>query len=239
MSSMAMVRHAQASFLSGDYDRLSSLGAEQARRLGRYWSQRGISFDLVFCGPRRRQRETEQIVGREMKEAGQSWPAAQTVEGLDEYPAESIMRAFAPQVVAADDRLKKVAETFNACQDAAEKQRLFQRLFEPVTRRWLAGELSSQDVESWKDFRTRVLEAVESITTQAGRGSRVAVFTSAGPIAVAVERALGHPTEKTLELSWTVRNAAHSEFLFTQDRFSLSTFNTHPHLDEPRLVTFR
>ncbi|HSR68900.1 MAG TPA: histidine phosphatase family protein [Acidobacteriota bacterium] len=239
MSSLAMVRHAQASFLTDDYDRLSRLGVEQARLLGRYWARRKVAFDLVFCGPRRRQQDTQSIVAGEMEKAGHPWPQARVLEGLDEYPAEEIMRAFAAQVVAADQQLQQISEEFEASQDALRRQQLFQHIFEQVTRKWLSGELKSDGVESWQSFRQRVLEALESIMRQAGGGSRVAVFTSAGPIAVTMERALGHPPETTLELSWTIRNAAHSEFLFTGRRFSLATFNTHPHLDDARLVTFR
>ncbi len=43
--------------------------------------------------------------------------------------------------------------------------------------------------------------------------------------------ALGLADEKVVELSWTVRNAAYSEFLFSGERFSLSAFNIAPPLD--------
>ena len=48
-----------------------------------------------------------------------------------------------------------------------------------------------------------------------------------------------HDPGLTLELAWMVRNAAWSEFVFSGDRFTLSTFNAFPHLDEPRLLTYR
>ena len=44
--------------------------------------------------------------------------------------------------------------------------------------------------------------------------------------------------EKTLELSWVVRNAAYTDFLFSRGRFSLVTFNAVPHLSSPDLQTF-
>jgi hypothetical protein len=55
----------------------------------------------------------------------------------------------------------------------------------------------------------------------------VVVVTSAGPVAVALQTALGLDEVTTLELSWLVRNTACSEFLFSGDRFSLWSFNTH------------
>ena len=54
MSRLFMVRHAQASFGGPDYDQLSEVGEEQARRLGAHWVQQGMIFDQIFIGPRRR-----------------------------------------------------------------------------------------------------------------------------------------------------------------------------------------
>ena len=49
----------------------------------------------------------------------------------------------------------------------------------------------------------------------------------------------GLADQKILELSWSVRNSSISECRFTASRFSLATLNTHPHLDEDRLITYR
>jgi hypothetical protein len=51
--------------------------------------------------------------------------------------------------------------------------------------------------------------------------------------------ALDLAPQRTLELSWTARNAGYTEFLFSVGRFSLSSFNNHPHLEDPDLLTYR
>ena len=58
MSILCLVRHAQASFLTQDYDRLSPLGHEQSRLLGEYCVRHDLHFDRAIIGPRRRHRET-------------------------------------------------------------------------------------------------------------------------------------------------------------------------------------
>lgn len=63
MSVLTLVRHGQASFMAEDYDRLSPTGEEQARRLGRYWTSRGIVFDRVCHGPAKRHIRTAELVG--------------------------------------------------------------------------------------------------------------------------------------------------------------------------------
>ena len=59
MGRVFLVRHAQASFLEPDYDKLSATGEAQARVLGEYWARHKIVFDRVCTGPRVRHRETE------------------------------------------------------------------------------------------------------------------------------------------------------------------------------------
>ena len=58
MSTLTLVRHAQASLFADDYDQLSDVGRQQARLLGEFWACRGTDFDEVYCGPRARQRQT-------------------------------------------------------------------------------------------------------------------------------------------------------------------------------------
>ena len=56
---------------------------------------------------------------------------------------------------------------------------------------------------------------------------------------VAVQRALHLSARDTLDLAWMIRNCAYSEFVFSGERFTLSTFNSFPHLDEQSLLTYR
>ena len=47
MSTLALVRHAQASFFADNYDQLSPVGEQQARLLGQYWVKRQMRFDAT------------------------------------------------------------------------------------------------------------------------------------------------------------------------------------------------
>jgi phosphohistidine phosphatase SixA len=50
MALVFLVRHAQASFGTHDYDRLSELGRQQSRWLGEYFAERGVRFARVVAG---------------------------------------------------------------------------------------------------------------------------------------------------------------------------------------------
>jgi hypothetical protein len=44
--------------------------------------------------------------------------------------------------------------------------------------------------------------------------------------------------QDTLQMTYMSRNAAFSEFVSNGDRFTLSAFNTHPHLTDVSLITY-
>jgi broad specificity phosphatase PhoE len=64
MPRVFLVRHAQASFGTDDYDRLSERGRPQSRWLGEYFAERGTSFARIVAGTLKRQRQTaEEMLG--------------------------------------------------------------------------------------------------------------------------------------------------------------------------------
>ena len=103
---------------------------------------------------------------------------------------------------------------------------------------WQQGHLELPNVESWVTFSRRVENGLKQVI-KGGSRRRVAVFTSGGPIGVAVQLALQAPEQSALELNWRVRNGSITELLFSGDKLSLDWFNAIPHLDEPQLRTYR
>src|SRR5262245_36260794 len=98
MSTLLLVRHGQASFLSSDYDRLSPMGEEQARRLGQFWAGRRQKIDAVFTGPRERQIRTAVLAGQVCTEAGMHWPEATQLDELDEMQTEALLQKALPTI---------------------------------------------------------------------------------------------------------------------------------------------
>ncbi|HLJ47995.1 MAG TPA: histidine phosphatase family protein [Bryobacteraceae bacterium] len=236
MGSLTLVRHGQASFLQPNYDKLSRLGEEQARKLGEYWLKTGVRFDHSFHGPAHRQVHTGDIVAQTYREAGESWPDSSCIPELDEYPGIEVVRAFLPELIDKHEDMRLLDEEFRTAADRSVAARAFEKMFQRVTRLWVAGELDSPDVETWQSFCERVEVGIERARSV---GGRVAVFTSGGVIAATVRIALDLSPQRTLELSWAPRNASYAEFLFSPERFSLSSFNVYPHLDTPDLLTWR
>ena len=104
---------------------------------------------------------------------------------------------------------------------------------------WVGGGIRPPTAESWRDFCARVNRALSAFLVKSCKGESDAIFTSGGPISVAVKRALHLSAEDTLRVAWMSRNCSFSEFLFSADRFTLSSFNVFPHLDDESLLTYR
>jgi broad specificity phosphatase PhoE len=236
MSLLFLVRHGQASFDAEDYDQLSDRGVEQARQLGLYWVEQNLTFDHVYVGPRRRHRQTLEAVATVYRERGRNWPEPVELPELDEHFGYDVLTRSLPDLMQRDPAIREMRGKLR--QDSDTAQRDYLRLFQKVTRLWVRREINLPDLEAWHEFRDRVRRGLTKITDAAGSKKKVAAFSSGGPVAAAMGCALSLDDEKTLELSWVVRNAAYTEFLFSRGRFSLMTFNAVPHLTNPHLLTF-
>jgi broad specificity phosphatase PhoE len=239
MSRLFLVRHGQASFLESNYDKLSPLGEQQSRILGEYWAGLGLCFDRVYSGPRVRQQTTARIVGEAYTNAGVPWPEPVVLETFDEFQAEIVMERSLPALLERDSDIRRMHEAFKAASTRPEQFKTFQRIFEVVIGRWAEGQIPLDGIEPWAAFCSRVQHGLTQLASNGSRGQQIAIFSSGGPVGVAMQRALSLTTEATLKTAWMVRNCAYSEFLFSSGRFTLSSYNATPHLTDPGLLTHR
>jgi broad specificity phosphatase PhoE len=239
MSRLILVRHAQASFLEPNYDKLCAVGEEQSRLLGEYWARRGVQFSRVCSGPRVRQVQTARIVEDAYRRFGREFPEVAVMNEFDEYPAEAVLKIGLPQVLERSQEVSDLQRAFERARDSDERKRTSQQMFEAVIGMWVTGELVIDGVESWPDFCARVDRGITTIASSPAPAGDSVVFTSGGPIGVAMRRALHLSPADTLQLTWMSRNASFSEFLSSEGRFTLSTFNAHPHLEDAHLLTYR
>lgn len=234
MGEIFLVRHGQASFGAADYDRLSERGRRQAHLLGAHWGRIRCRFDAVVSGRMRRQRETWEALG-EAPEAP-TLPAPELAAAWDEYDSHAIWDALLPQVLAAQPELAA-----DAAAPPGDRQ-AFQRLFSAVMRLWVAGAPLPPEIPRWGEFTRAVAAALAEVAAAASGRRRVAVFTSGGPIAAAVQAVLGLSDAATLELSWQIYNASVTRLRCGRRGVALCGFNEVAHLElagDPALLTYR
>jgi len=239
MGRLLLIRHAQASLHDHNYDKLSAVGEEQARRLGQYWVRRKMVFDRVCTGPRVRQRDTARIVADAYGDAGLRFPEPVVIQEFDEYQGGAVLEHGLPRLLETNSELRELHRAFQNSSSSDQRLVNFEKMFEMLITRWVDGEVVLPAVESWPAFCARGDRGLSQCISANGRGQRVAVFCSAGLIGVAMRRAFHLSSQDTLRATWTVRNCSYSEFLFSKDRFTLRTFNAFPHLEDASLLTYR
>ncbi len=236
MSELILVRHGQASFGAESYDKLSDKGVEQVKFLSQHWQALGERFDHIYSGTLLRQRETAQELLPLVK--GEPTASVQ-LTGFNEYNGDPLIRAHLRD-------MREAGDLSGPAQWPIQDERLFQKIFEKATARWIVDDLDPRDdiadFERWSDFKARVYAALDEVMARHGSGSRVIISTSGGVIAMALQRVLNFPDDQVIATNWMVRNSAVSRIIYGRGKLSLTQFNNLAHLETPekqQLITFR
>jgi broad specificity phosphatase PhoE len=239
MSKLFVIRHGQARLFTDDYDRLSKLGVRQAECLGEWFVKRGIVLDDIYAGSLVRQQQTANAVSSVIQNAGKSVPELKILDGLNEYPAEEIMRQLIPALRRSDSEIDRLADEYDSADDYDTRYRSLHQLLARIMRRWIKGDYErDRSLLSWTEFSGAVRSALAETMRMSGSGKTVAVFTSGGPIGVSVQSALNAPDLQAAELNWRVYNCSVTQFTFSGERVSMDSFNETSHLPQD-MLTFR
>ena len=234
MSKLTLIRHGQAAAFAKNSDRLTTLGEQQAQHLGDYLVRRNAQFDRIICGTLQRQRHTAQIV----KDALPGSPPIEENPAFNEYDAGGVTTHLADALAAADPAFAALRQAYLDNRHGEERNKHFQRMFEPLMSAWFRSEYALEQVEAAGAFFGRVETVLAAIFNESASNQNVAVFTSGGVIGTAVQTITQAPRPMALELNWRVRNSSLTEFLYSRGRASLDLFNATPHLPAA-LVSYR
>lgn len=219
MSELYLIRHGQASFHSDNYDQLNATGHAQVRTLAEYWRSLDQRFDALYSGSMQRQRETAQGLLPLSSAATMN-----ILEGFNEYSSGAMLKLYKERFAAEDD-LDLAANL--------KDLRQFQRFLEGACARWVSAELADASIEPFAAFKQRVRAALDAVMAAHPDGQRVAIATSGGAIAMAVQSVLGISDTQGISLHWMLFNASITRIRYSGARRSLVAFNTVPHLERP------
>jgi broad specificity phosphatase PhoE len=220
MAVIYLVRHAQASFGASDYDKLSSLGEQQARQLGETLAERGLKPELVVSGSMRRHDQTATLAGF----------TAEADHGFDEFDHEQVILAHKPAYRVRAVMLADLARS-------GHPQRAFQEMFAAATQRWIDG--GDGYTESFQSFCDRSEAAVRRTAGRLAKGETAVVFTSGGPIAAVVSRLLSGGDGLWAKLNPVTVNTAITKVVAGRSGLTVVSYNEHGHLDGTELLSYR
>lgn len=227
------IRHGQASFGKPVYDNLSSLGEAQAELLGAYFNSSGIHFDAVFSGSLKRQVQTATIALSRNNGAGP--PKLQIDADFNEFDGSDQMMNRLHKIIRNDAGLR---EKMSAIQtDSGAIGQIFE-LAEKTRGTPVGNAERSPGMEA---FQNRIVRAIGNLLNKVGQMRKVAVFSSGGPITVALGQALETPREQTMRLSREIKNTSVTVLRYDQELQTLVLFNSVAHLESqknPKLITY-
>jgi broad specificity phosphatase PhoE len=212
LSSLLLLRHGQASFDQAEYDRLSPLGAEQARWVGIHLRERGVRIDHLLTGPRQRHRAS----------------AAALIDGLGQTHDASAEPAL--------DEFADGSQLLQMIDSAPGDTRQRLALYAALIDRWSCGAVTIPGVPAAEVFSAGVAAWLDGLALSSGRGRQWLAVTSAGVIAAAVCAVLQQPPSALARWIVVLRNASLTEIVFSGPRRSLLSFNGVAHLP-PAAVT--
>lgn len=220
MADIYLIRHGQASFGQANYDALSSLGIKQAGMIGDGFNKRGVGFDRVIKGSMQRHAQTAEHCLSRMDYSGEVEVDAR----FNEYDHEEVLVRLKPEFADKADMASYLAASPNP-------RKAFQLALQEAIQRWMSGQHDHDYTESWLEFKNRCHSALFDIVKNAGNAKHIAVFTSGGPVSLAVQAALHLPDETAIQLSWSTVNGSVTRFQHNRERVSLSFFNDYSHFE--------
>ena len=233
MSTIYLVRHAQACFGEEDYDRLSPIGGHQSRALSAWIRHCNLPVDRVVIGSETRHRQTAEccLAGLVGTPSRSEW---QVVPGFSEFDHAEVVRRFRPDLASADAVRSWLSETEDPRQE-------YQKVFAEALARWISGGHDDYG-ESFAAFRARCWQALSAVHEMSPSSLTTWVFTSGGPIATIVQHALAIPNERIAELTWALVNTGITKLVYRRGGLRAVTINQYPHLElaaRPDWITYR
>jgi broad specificity phosphatase PhoE len=235
MGQVFLVRHAQASFASDDYDQLSDLGVTQARLLAAWFTRVNQRFTHAAMGTLRRHAQTAEAFLGALPEPLRPPGAATCDGGFDEYDSGDVIVRHRPDLADRGAIQRFIAQS-------PDPRRAFQEVFARAMERWARGQHDHDYREPWRTFRARCVSALERTIAAAGGSREIVIVSSGGPIAAICQHVTGMSDAKAVELNWSLVNSSVTRLLYGRGRVSLHVLNAYPHLeaaDAPGCVTYR
>ncbi len=220
---LILVRHGQAGQDIAHYDQLSPLGVQQSERLAAHWLAHGEHFAITCCGSMVRQQRTLATILGCFEQAGRPLPAAELVEGLNEYRFDALLTALAEVEPAHPALLAVRAEPTN--------RRRWIPLLRAALLAWTEGSLDDHVPERHAQFAARVAGLAELFRQRAHGARPILAVSSGGVIATFVQQALQAPAAAAVDLNLALANTAQATFrLDSSGVWRLLGFNNLPHL---------
>lgn len=225
-----LIRHAQASYLSDNYDQLSELGIQQAKALGTFLSAE-ISIHQKYVGPHERQRQTAEYIQEAYQLNKQNIPTPTYIKQLKEHSGPTTLQHHKPKLI---QEHPLCIQWHNEALEQPKKLRNNSiKIFEHFIPQWMAGEYAVDGLEDFATFRREIAQGMDEILNSKEPSQNTILVTSAGSISAIMANLLRiDDTSEIAQLSFEVYNASVTSLQQYGNEWKISKFNQVDHLTE-------
>ena len=224
MAKLYLVRHAQASFGAENYDKLSELGLKQSTYIPAHFSDDPTVSRVLYRGDMLRHKET----------ADYSFTGLTPVihPGLNEFDHIDVLSVHQPAI---HDK-EKMTEIVMSQKDPRQ---FLENEFQTAMLKWMNEEGATSYKEPFRDFRTRIEDAIQTIINNARKEKQkeVIAVTSGGVISLYMTILMEMPLLRMIEMNQQIANTSVTSLLFNDKKTTLSYYNNFSHLPKD-MVTF-
>jgi broad specificity phosphatase PhoE len=224
MARLYLVRHAQASFGADNYDKLSELGLKQSTYIPAHFSDDPTVSRVLYRGDMLRHKET----------ADYSFTGLDPIinAGLNEFDHINVLAVHQPAIL---DK-EKMTEIIMSQIDPIH---YLENEFQTAMLKWINEEGATSYKETFRDFRSRVLDSIQDIITTARKEKQkeVIAVTSGGVISLYMTALMDMPLLRMIEMNQHIANTSVTSLLFNDKKTTLSYYNNFSHLPKD-MVTF-
>ena len=227
MPTVLLIRHAQASFGTEDYDVLSDRGHAQVAALQCALTRRGIVADHVVSGSLRRQCDTGQPCANDVG------VLATIDERWNEYDDNDVLSHHSTT------RTRLARSPGDPAPPISSRD--FQRQVDQALQGWVDAGSSGRCAQTWPDFLGLASRALDELGARLRRGQTALAFSSSGVIAALAASLIGQPEHAFVTLNRVSVNTAITKVIIGSRGKTLVSYNDHSHLEEAGsdLVTYR
>jgi broad specificity phosphatase PhoE len=230
MGKLHIVRHAQASLFSRNYDNLSTIGIRQSELLGAYFQSIDYRPDKIFLGPHQRHSQTLHCASTNWNLMGTEIVISDT---LNEHEGPKVVNELIGSEQCSDPLLTNYRKKL-------EKQNLSHedhiRVYQHITQKWVLGEIISEG-ETWTEYLSRIRYTVDGIIGEAKTTENIFLISSTGPCSVFVGEILNLNPLEVMQLSWRIFNTGIFTIEFKEDNAEVKADNFVPHISSKELLT--
>ena len=232
MTTLLFARHGQASFGQKNYDKLSSLGSQQAALLGQHYANTQRKIDAIVTGSLVRQQDSAtHFLSSYNTDNASTLKASKplVIEELNEFNHKDVFIKFDPSFATEVGIMTAVAQA------PVPKVRLAE-LFNEAMIRWHSGQHDADYLESWPQFNLRVQQALQKLMTHAEQqqAKNVLIFTSGGVIAAIAASLLqqdsDHLSKTAYQINRSLINTGVTSVVLKGNTPRLLSLNEHSHL---------